>query len=92
MSGLGWMGYLVEGDGVLTEYPFLSKAIVTLCVVGVGFWHCTVFQVMAAIFGDSHDSYVDGAKIGFWSTMSSIGNIFGFFFSNLMTYQLDCRW
>lgn len=70
---------------------WLDVAIV-LAMIGYGFSHLAAWQIVLALMSKYWHSKKEGSYMGFWTSMSCIGNIMAFLLGNFITSTLRCRW
>jgi hypothetical protein len=83
----GFIAYVA----MYSELTFISlkaaQILLTLGVFGFGFFHLAFYQICGAVTSGYYDSNTESAKLGFWGSAASIGNVVGFFISNLAIHQ-----
>ncbi len=80
--------YHIKNDRSTVEFDI----VIPIAMIGYGFSHLATWQTILALMSAHWHSKKEGSYMGFWSSMSCVGNILGFFSSNFMTQALKCRW
>lgn len=91
-SCFGMIAYVALMEEMSIMSTRLAKVLLTIAVGGFGFFHMAAYQICGAVVSGYYDSNRESSKLGFWGSSSSVGNIIGFFVSNMVIYQFELMW